>query len=75
MILICAKSNASKFTFFAIYQYRSSRMPIAEATPIPIAQDGLQEHKVFVLTFFVFSRTSSTKYLAARPSHGKDPIC
>jgi hypothetical protein len=29
----------------------------------------------FIVIFSIFSRTSSTKYLAARPSHGKDPIC
>ena len=39
MIFTSAKSNASKFTIFPLYAYRSLRMPVAEVTPTPIAHE------------------------------------
>ena len=63
MIFTSAKSNTSKFTFFASYQYRSSRMPVAEATPTPIAHDELQERGLEQA-----SSPSHANQLARKPS-------
>ena len=41
MVFTAAKSNASKFTLFPSYQYRSLQMPLAKVTPAPIAHEEL----------------------------------
>jgi hypothetical protein len=62
MIFTSSKSNASNFTFFALYQYRSSQMPVAEATLTPTAHEELHSRGLERV-----SSPSHSHQLARRP--------